>query len=172
MRHPYAVLPKPLGHTSIIALHARAACGLQAILLCLTGCPASHVSYAPARRRAPHLYGAQDDVDPTRLHTLPPPAFWAAFERRYGAAPQLVGACDVATVPGRKALGRAHGVVLSSVQSCHREGSNREKACFAVCTASNPRYAVGMCGLCYRSWPAGAPPVRQSPCYATGCNWQ
>ncbi|KAG2492226.1 hypothetical protein HYH03_009471 [Edaphochlamys debaryana] len=37
--------------------------------------------------RAPHLYAAADDPDPTRLHALPScEAFWAAFTARYGSA--------------------------------------------------------------------------------------
>ena len=40
--------------------------------------------------RAPHLAGPQDDVDPTVLHTLCYTDFWPAFERRYGANPDLV----------------------------------------------------------------------------------
>ncbi|KAF8058118.1 lgrE [Scenedesmus sp. PABB004] len=39
--------------------------------------------------RAPWLAGAAHDPDATRLHALPPDAFWAAFERRYGANASL-----------------------------------------------------------------------------------
>lgn len=40
--------------------------------------------------RAPHLAGSQHDVDPTIMHQLSYPKFWAAFERRYGHNPDLV----------------------------------------------------------------------------------
>ncbi|KAF6261033.1 Alpha/Beta hydrolase protein [Scenedesmus sp. NREL 46B-D3] len=39
--------------------------------------------------RAAALSGAEHDLDATRLHTLEADAFWQAFERRYGANPQL-----------------------------------------------------------------------------------
>ncbi|WIA33547.1 hypothetical protein OEZ86_006671 [Tetradesmus obliquus] len=39
--------------------------------------------------RAAALHGAEHDLDATRLHTLEADAFWQAFERRYGANPQL-----------------------------------------------------------------------------------
>jgi hypothetical protein len=40
--------------------------------------------------RAAALCGAEHDLDTTRLHTLEADEFWQAFERRYGANPQLV----------------------------------------------------------------------------------
>jgi hypothetical protein len=43
--------------------------------------------------RAAALCAAEHDLDTTRLHTLDADQFWQAFERRYGANPQLVGCC-------------------------------------------------------------------------------
>jgi hypothetical protein len=40
--------------------------------------------------RAAALCDAAHDLDTTRLYTLDADAFWQAFERRYGANPQLV----------------------------------------------------------------------------------
>lgn len=39
--------------------------------------------------RAPHLTGAQHDVDPTVMHVLPADRFWQAFVKRYGANKDL-----------------------------------------------------------------------------------
>ena len=39
--------------------------------------------------RSPTLCGVHHDVDPIALHQLPPDEFWAAFEQRYGANPDL-----------------------------------------------------------------------------------
>lgn len=47
-----------------------------------------HVATCPARAAA--LCGAEHDLDATRLHKLAADEFWAAFERRYGANPNLV----------------------------------------------------------------------------------
>lgn len=51
------------------------------------------VALVVSANRAPHLAGAEHDTDPTRLHRLEGDAFWAAFERRYGANPALVRTC-------------------------------------------------------------------------------
>jgi hypothetical protein len=48
------------------------------------------VALVVSGNRAPCLAGAENDVDPTRLHTLDEGGFWEAFEARYGTQALLV----------------------------------------------------------------------------------
>ena len=54
------------------------------------GGPLPLALYASANR-SPALAGQANDVDPVQMHRLPAKEFWAHFEARYGASPEMVG---------------------------------------------------------------------------------